>query len=196
MPIKDTAPSNRVRIVAGRWRSRWLEFPDAPGLRPTPERVRETLFNWLQGELLDARVLDVFAGSGALSFEALSRGAGWVRAFENNPQVVKSLRHSAQQLHAQNFELIAQDALECLARKNTGAPFEVVFLDPPFAQAHYTSLVDTLQNQGWLAERAWIYTERPQSHPLTELAPMWTRYREKKAGQVIYSLWHKDNGCI
>jgi 16S rRNA (guanine966-N2)-methyltransferase len=192
---KPTKGANQLRIVAGKWRSRVVHFPDAPGLRPTPERVRETLFNWLQGELMDARVLDVFAGSGALSFEALSRGAGFVRAYEKNTQVAKALRQSAQILQAQNFELVCGDALESIAQGHREAPFEVIFLDPPFSQAEYAQLVSQLEKSGWVAPRAWIYTERPCDFVLETLADGWRLYREKQAGQVIYSLWLKEETC-
>src|SRR6187455_1828353 len=119
---------NRVRIIAGAWRSRLVHFPDAPGLRPTPDRVRETLFNWL-GQRLDGVVaLDLFAGSGALGFEALSRGAARVVMVESDRAVLSALRESARALDAKDAEIVAGDALKYLER--TAEKFDVVFIDP------------------------------------------------------------------
>ncbi len=124
------AKSNRVRIVGGAWRSRLLTFPDVVGLRPTPDRVRETVFNWL-GQIMDGkRCLDLFSGSGAMGFEALSRGARQVVMVERDRKVAQALKENASILKAENCELIVADALEYIARETQH--FDVIFVDPPY----------------------------------------------------------------
>ncbi|MFN3398310.1 MAG: 16S rRNA (guanine(966)-N(2))-methyltransferase RsmD, partial [Sulfurimicrobium sp.] len=124
------AKSNRVRIIGGVWRSRLLAFPDVPGLRPTPDRVRETLFNWL-GQTMEGKIcLDLFSGSGALGFEALSRGARRVVMVERDAKVAQALRTNAANLGAENCELVTVDALKLLERETRR--FDVIFVDPPY----------------------------------------------------------------
>ncbi|TPW17985.1 MAG: methyltransferase, partial [Halothiobacillaceae bacterium] len=120
---------NSLRIIGGTWRSRRLEFPTVEQLRPTPDRVRETLFNWLQHRIGGARCLDLFAGSGALGFEALSRGANEVVFVEIDPAAVQALRANAQRLQADNAQIIHEEALRYLAKP--ADPFDIIFLDPP-----------------------------------------------------------------
>ena len=124
--------SNRVRIIGGLWRSRILRFPDVDGLRPTPDRVRETVFNWLGQDLSGRHCLDLFAGSGALGFEALSRGAASVTMVERNPGAFRALRENAALLDAAHLNLVCGDAIEFLRR--TADMFDVMFLDPPFGE--------------------------------------------------------------
>ncbi len=124
--------SNRVRIIGGFWRSRILRFPDVGGLRPTPDRVRETVFNWLGQDLTGRRCLDLFAGSGALGFEALSRGAASVTMVERDSRAFRALRENAALLGAQHLNPVCGDAIEFLRR--TSDRFDVVFLDPPFGE--------------------------------------------------------------
>src|SRR5687768_9098514 len=124
--------TNRVRIIGGQWRSRLIEFPDAAGLRPTPDRVRETLFNWLGQDLTGLRCLDLFAGAGALGFEALSRNASHVTMVEKAPVAVHGLQTAAATLQAgERLKIVSGDALEFLRGDNE--TYDIVFLDPPYA---------------------------------------------------------------
>lgn len=178
---------NRVRIIGGDWRSRVLGFGDLPELRPTPDRVRETLFNWLQFNIVGAHCLDLFAGSGALGFEALSRGAGSVVALETHPTAIAALRDNARALGASAFTLVTQDAMLWLAQPAT-QQFDLVFLDPPFAAGLHARCCALLQTQGWLKAGARVYLEAAQSLAALELPQGWTLARHKRAGDVYYGL--------
>ena len=177
---------NRVRIIAGRWRGRKLAFPDRPGLRPTPDRVRETLFNWLQPVVAGARCLDLFAGSGALGWEALSRGAAEVVMVESDGRVVRSLQESARLLEAEGVTFRQGSALDYLG--GSGEPFDIVFLDPPFRQGLLADTIHRLESGGWLAPRAWIYMESETTLQELPLPAGWKMSRSKSAGQVSYNL--------
>ncbi len=182
---------NRVRIIAGRWRGRKLTFPDRPGLRPTPDRVRETLFNWLQPTVAGARCLDLFAGSGALGWEALSRGAAELVMVESDGCVVHSLRESARLLEAEGVTIHQGNAFDYLA--GSGEPFDIVFLDPPFRQGLLQECIHQLESCGWLAPRAWIYIEAESG--LLEELPLpagWSIVRSRSAGQVSYNLAERN----
>ena len=180
---------NQVRIIGGQWRGRKLNFPDVPGLRPTPDRVRETLFNWLAPVIAGSRCLDLFAGSGALGFEAASRGAAEVVLVEREPRIVKSLREQAQRLGAGNIEIFQADARQYLSA--TPRPYDVLLLDPPFGQGLLTSSLVAL-DQGWLAPGAWVYLEAERelsADRLSELLPRGLELvRSKVAGHVGYHL--------
>lgn len=184
------AATGQLRIIGGRWRSRRLQFPDAPGLRPTPDRVRETLFNWLAAQVPAARVLDPFAGSGALLLEALSRGAGHALALELSPQVAAALRSNLSLLQAEDAEVRQVDALQHLATA-CAEPFDLVFLDPPFHRDLLQPACQLLEQRGWLASDAWIYTESEQPPSSLGLPGHWHLHREKQAGQVHYALWQR-----
>jgi 16S rRNA (guanine966-N2)-methyltransferase len=175
------APRGRVRIVGGRWRSRLLEVPARPGLRPTPDRVRETLFNWLGQRLDGCACLDLFAGSGALGFEAASRGAARVVLVESDRVVLEALRASRDRLEAREVEIVAGDALEYLARR--GERFDVVFLDPPFRQNALPALLAKLPPR--LKPGARVYLEGPE--PVAAAAP-WRELKRARAGQVSVQL--------
>lgn len=149
-------PPGQVRIIAGSLRGSKLPVADAPGLRPTSDRARETLFNWLQGEIAGRQVIDVFAGSGALGFEAASRGAAAVLLLERDPVLAASLRASAQRLHAEAVTVACSDALAWLAGTPDGR-FELAFLDPPFQSGLHAAAVAALLP--WLAPQAWVYIE-------------------------------------
>jgi 16S rRNA (guanine966-N2)-methyltransferase len=177
---------NQVRIIAGQWRGRRLEFPDLPELRPTPDRVRETLFNWLAPVLPGARCLDLFAGSGALGIEALSRGAAKVVFVERQPLAVRALRDNLARLNAETARVEAVDALAWL--RQPGTPFEIVFLDPPFGQGLLEPVCAMLEQNGWLAAPAWIYLEAAMDQPTLSLPAHWIIHREKIAGAVSYRL--------
>lgn len=181
---KSTAP-NRLRIVGGRWRGMRIDFPAVEAIRPSPDRVRETLFNWLQPHISGARCLDLFAGSGALGIEALSRGASAVTFVDREPQVSRHLTQTLQRLGATGATVRAEEAARFLER--TPEPFDVVFLDPPFASTLLQAVFAKLP-RGWLAPEAHIYVECPADTPLPPLAPGWSVYRSKQAGQVGYHL--------
>jgi len=176
---------NRLRIIGGQWRGRKVSFPDVEGLRPSPDRVRETLFNWLAPVIEGARCLDLFSGSGALGLEALSRGAASAVLVERDARVVASLREQITLLGADGARLMQADALQFL--NGTPEPFDVVFLDPPYRRGLLAPCCARLA-EGWLAPGARIYVEAE-----TELEPLplpanWELLRSKRAGQVGYHL--------
>ena len=180
-----------VRIVGGAWRGTRLPVSDAPGLRPTSDRVRETLFNWLQFRLPGARVLDLFAGSGALGLEALSRGAREALLVERDPRLAQVLRASVARLAAgDRAQVVQADALAWLRAPLHGR-FDVVFLDPPFAAGAWEAAFALLPP--WLAEDAWLYVEAP-----LDAAPAipegWAMHREGRTREVRYALLRRAPG--
>lgn len=175
-------PRNRVRIIGGHWRSRQIEFPDAPDLRPTADRVRETLFNWLGQSLHGKRCLDLFAGSGALGFEALSRGADRVVMVENRRTVHAALELNATQLDARNLTLVYADARQYV--RNCKETFDVVFLDPPFHTDFLEAILDFLPDI--LADDAVVYLE--SGRDLADVARNWTILKCNRAGIVKFGL--------
>lgn len=177
-----------IRIIGGRWRGRKLAVPHAEGLRPTTDRVRETVFNWLQFELHDARVLDLFAGTGALAFEALSRGAAHALMVEQHAPAVRCLSENIKTLAAAG-QVLQADALKVLLTPPE-APFNVVFIDPPFRQQLLPQVISALQQPGWLADNAWIYVET-ETELNAQWPANWQLHREKQAGQVSYRLFQK-----
>ncbi|MDY1047629.1 16S rRNA (guanine(966)-N(2))-methyltransferase RsmD [Pseudomonas coleopterorum] len=189
-PKQPHGGQGHLRIIGGQWRSRKLGFPEAPGLRPTPDRVRETLFNWLAAHIEGAKVLDAFTGSGALYLEALSRGASMALALDANATAISSLRHNLDLLGCATGQLLQSDALKYLETQTPSA-FDLVFLDPPFHQNLLPATCTLLEEKGWLAERAWIYTESETPPSALQMPTTWRLHREKKAGQVYYSLWQR-----
>ncbi len=187
---RSGGPTNRLRIIAGQWRGRRLSFPDLPGLRPTPDRVRETLFNWLAPVLPGARCLDLFAGSGALGIEALSRGAAEVVFVERHPLVIRALRDNLERLQARDARVVAARALDWL--RQPGQPFEIAFLDPPFGEGWLEPACVALEQGGWLAETAWIYLEGEAEGRRPVLPASWAIHREKTAGAVAYRLLRRQ----
>lgn len=182
--------SGQLRIIAGQWRSRRFVFPEGPGLRPTPDRVRETLFNWLAPHVEGARVLDCFAGSGAMLLESLSRGAASALGLDLNPQSVAALRGHLATLQCPVGQVQQVDALRYLEAQ-PATPFDLVFLDPPFHQNLLAPACTLLEERGWLAPRAWIYCESEAAPSTLGLPANWRLHREKQAGQVYYSLWQR-----
>lgn len=170
-----------MRIIGGAWRSRLLAFPPLPGLRPTSDRVRETLFNWLGQDLTGRACLDLFAGSGALGFEALSRGAKRVVMVEQDRRAVESLRANAARLGAGNLEVVAADALQFL--RSDRREYEVIFLDPPYGLDVLPSVLAGLRKH--LAGEGFAYVE---SGEVVKLPPGWEAFREGRAGAVHYYL--------
>lgn len=163
-----------------------IDFPPIEAIRPTPDRVRETLFNWLQQHILGATCLDLFAGSGALGIEALSRGASYVTFVDREPRIAKHLMATLARLQAANAEVVASDALLYL-KGPPPRPFDTVFLDPPFA-SDVLPAVFTLLARGWLAPAAHIYVECSARTALPALPPGWSLHRSKRAGEVGYHL--------
>jgi 16S rRNA (guanine966-N2)-methyltransferase len=179
-------PPRKVRVIAGRFRGSKLDVPDLPGLRPTPDRVRETLFNWLAPRIAGARCLDLFAGSGALGIEALSRGAACAVLVERDPGLVKALRATIARLGADGAEVLEGDALAVLA--GPARPFDIVFLDPPFDAGLWSTVAARLAAGAWLAPGALVHVEWPVGQePL--LPPDWRIHREGRAGAVNHALY-------
>jgi 16S rRNA (guanine966-N2)-methyltransferase len=177
----------KVRIIAGDWRGRTLPVPDRPGLRPTGARIRETLFNWLAWSLPGAHVLDPFAGTGILAFEALSRGAASATLIETDDRLVRALRDTARLLDA-HASIINADAAAWLARGPDGDPFDIVFLDPPFDDGDIAGLCTLLHRHGWLREGAAVYLEQPHDRDVEPGAPFRLE-KEKQAGQVRFAIY-------
>ncbi|EKO3404603.1 16S rRNA (guanine(966)-N(2))-methyltransferase RsmD [Vibrio fluvialis] len=190
-PSQKRAPSGQVRIISGLWRGRKLPVHDAEGLRPTTDRVKETLFNWLAQDIPHAKCLDLFAGSGGLGFESASRQADKVTMLEMNPQAFAQLKTNIAALKASNIEAVNTDTLAYL--KQPGQAYDVVFIDPPFRQGLLQETVQLLEQNGWLAANAMIYIESEKELPLTELPESWQLYREKLAGQVCYRLFERKS---
>ena len=186
----QSARASSIRIIGGEWRSRKLTVPDAPGLRPTPDRVRETLFNWLAPTIQGARVLDAFTGSGALFLEALSRGASTGVAIDANTNAVNNLRRNLAVLQCDDAEVLRVDSLQYLSSK-TEQGFDIVLLDPPFHQDLLLSACQLLEDNNWLNKGAWIYTESEQAPSSLGVPSTWRLHREKHTGQVHYALWQK-----
>ena len=177
---------NRLRIIGGQWRRRLLDFAPVPGLRPTPDRVRETLFNWLQPGMPGARCLDLFAGSGALGWEAASRGASRVVLVDSDRQVTRHLAQVRGQLGAQQVEIIEAPAAVFL--RGQPQAFDVVFADPPFDSALLAEVLPMLRVSGWLAPQARVYAEFDARCGLPALDPAWEVLRQGRAGHVGYAL--------
>lgn len=178
----------QVRIIGGDWRGRKLPVPNAEGLRPTSDRVRETLFNWLQFDLPGSRCLDAFSGSGALAVESLSRGASQVMLLEKEPRVAKQLREMMTELDAARAEVVNADALVYL-NQPANRSFDLVYLDPPFTQGLLEPVCQLLEEHGWLAKGAKIYLEIEKQAPAQQLPEHWQLLKDKQAGEVRYSLY-------
>jgi 16S rRNA (guanine966-N2)-methyltransferase len=179
------ANAQRVRIIGGRHRGRLVRFPAAPGLRPTPDRVRETLFNWLGQELGGWRTLDLYAGSGVLSLEAVSRGAALAVAVDRNPALIRALEATALAFGVQEIEVHAARATEFLAHETR--TFDVVFLDPPFDTDPWLSLLPACAPR--LAQAGFIYAEASREIAAPEGLRVW---RHAKAGAVHYHLLQRE----
>ncbi len=184
--------ANQVRIIGGRHRGRRLRFVPAPGLRPTPDRVRETLFNWLRAELTGARCLDLFAGSGALGLEAVSRGAAYLCAVERNRKVAQCLRDNIALLREQPRAEVRQSDVVRYLRDPPTAPFDIVFVDPPFAATILPQVCALLDSAGWLTSSAVVYLEQDAHRPLPDLPVAWRLDREAKAGQSAQRLLRRN----
>ncbi|HDL5816959.1 16S rRNA (guanine(966)-N(2))-methyltransferase RsmD [Mannheimia haemolytica] len=177
-----------VRVIAGLWRGRKLPVLNAEGLRPTTDRVKETLFNWLMHDIAHSRCLDCFAGSGSLGIEALSRQAQAVVFLEKFANAANQLKKNLQALKSEQGSVIHTDTLAYLAQKNNGEPFNIVFIDPPFHQGFVPQVLNLLAENNWLAPNAILYVETEKNHPPLELPQGWQILKEKAAGMVVSSL--------
>jgi 16S rRNA (guanine966-N2)-methyltransferase len=176
-----------LRIIGGTWRGRRLRFPASAAIRPTPDRVRETLFNWLGTRTPGARVLDLFAGSGALGLEALSRGASHVTFVEQDEAAVRELRARLAEWQAGDASVERADALRYLTGE--ARPFDLVFLDPPFGSELLSEAARRLEERGWLRSGAFIYVECAARAGLPPLPAPWRLLKAKQAGEVGYHLF-------
>jgi 16S rRNA (guanine966-N2)-methyltransferase len=190
---ESNAPGGRnsVRIIGGGWRGRRVSFPDIPGLRPTPDRVRETLFNWLQNVIAGTRCLDLFAGSGALGLEALSRGAKDVVFVEQAVAASRTLQVQLARLGGERSgRVVEMGAVRFLrsAAEKYGGPFDIVFLDPPFGRNALAEYVPMLDEGEWLTPGALVYLENEKAEGVPGLPVRWELLKSKSAGEVGYHL--------
>jgi 16S rRNA (guanine966-N2)-methyltransferase len=181
-----------VRIIAGRWRGRKLAVSEVLGLRPTPDRVRETVFNWLQNSISDSCCLDLFSGSGVLGFEAASRGAKQVEMVELNGKAAMQLQNNCQLLDAANCHIIHDTAQQFLA--NNSMQYDIVFIDPPYQADLWAEIAQLLVDTDCLVENAYIYIECPSKTDLPVLPKHWNLKKDKKAGDVRYCLFINEVG--
>jgi 16S rRNA (guanine966-N2)-methyltransferase len=194
-PKKAVLKPSQIRVIGGKWRSRKLSFPPIQGLRPTPDRVRETVFNWLQNTLVGADCLDLFAGSGALGIEALSRGANNCTFIDLAAKSCQSLRQNLTLLECKDAEVIQADAIAWI-KQNTHnklgitKAFDIIFLDPPFNQNLCQSACQTLIDKNLVGVNSYVYIETELQ---LKLSLNWTLYREKTSGQVRYRLYKVAN---
>lgn len=187
MRSKQTRPGS-LRIIAGHLRGSRLAVPAMDGLRPTPDRVRETLFNWLAPHIAGARCLDLFAGTGALGVEALSRGAAQCCFVERDRALAQALRENLARLRVDNAQVVEADALAWLARP--GAAFDIVFIDPPFAQGLWNAALAQLEAGAWLRDGAFVHVEAPLDAALS-VPRNWSVHREGHAGNERYALYRR-----
>lgn len=181
-------PLGEVRVIGGLWRGRKLPVLNAEGLRPTTDRIKETLFNWLMNDIAGSRCLDCFAGSGSLGIEALSRQAQAVVFLEKFAEAAKLLTKNLQTVKTEKGQVVQTDSLQYLAQKNPHAPFDIIFIDPPFQQNLVAPVLTHLAQNGWLADNALIYVETEKTHPPLTLPEHWHILKEKTAGQVTSRL--------
>ena len=187
-PAIPTA-AHKIRIIGGKHRGRRIMIPDRDGLRPSPDRVRETLFNWLQWEIAGAHVLDAFAGSGALGLEALSRGAASVLFADNDTDGVARLRALLAEWHEAHARVQAGDVF---LLSPSAARYDLIFLDPPFAAGLHAQAVAHFVNERWLKEQGKVYLEMPFPHEDLHVPPGWVWHRQGRAGRVFFGLLRRD----
>lgn len=179
-----------LRIIGGQWRGRKVGFPPVAAIRPTPDRVRETLFNWLQPVVPGSRCLDLYAGSGALGLEALSRGAAQAVFVEADPVAVHYLTETLRVLECDRGQVLHSDANRYLAGEVD--PFDIIFLDPPYAERLLSGTCRRIEERGWLKPGGYVYLEDAAASGPPELPPGWTLHRSKRAGEVGYHLARRE----
>ncbi len=188
--LTKKSSSGSIRIISGLWRGRKLPVYEAEGLRPTTDRIKETVFNWLAQDIPHAKCLDVFAGSGGLGFEAASRQATNVVMLELNKDAHKQLLSNISTLKTESIQAININAIDYLSKPSNA--FDIVFIDPPFRQGLLDKVIHLLEENGWLKENAMIYIETEKELVLKEIPEHWSLYREKTAGQVSFRLYERN----
>lgn len=189
-PTNSAKGLNQLRIIGGSWRGRKLGFPDVDGLRPTGDRIRETLFNWLAPDIQGARCLDLFAGSGALGLEALSRGAGESVLIEKHPLAAQSLIKNLALLNVQDARVINTDALTYLANTELQTAFDVIFIDPPFQLNLWQKTIDLLAQSTLPKEGCAIYVESGIKDDF-QVPANWNLHRDKTTANLRYRLFYR-----
>lgn len=190
--VKTFDYPQRLRIIGGQYRGRKFQIPSAPGLRPTPDRVRETLFNWLASVVEGARCLEPFAGSGFLGFEALSRGATEILFIEKELISVREIQKHLAELKANATTQVIHNKAEEYLTQTPATPFDIAFLDPPFRHNLIYPVSHILENYGWLTPEAYIYIEAEDDSIIDQLPSTWQVIKAKQAGQVYYFLTHRQ----
>lgn len=187
----------QLRIIAGQWRGRKLSFPEVDGLRPTGDRLRETLFNWLQQDLHQAHCLDLFAGSGSLGLEALSRGASHCTFIDASKLVCQSLTENLTRLDCRSGQVVQQDAVfwlqqsaSTLAQESERKPYDLIFCDPPFALDLWDEVIHAVNAHPLIAANARVYVETPKNQTV-QIPDNWHLHRSKDAGQVSVCLYNR-----
>lgn len=191
---KKSAPQGIVRIIGGQWRSRKLHFTEQDGLRPTPDRIRETLFNWISPYLPGSHCLDLYCGSAALGFECLSRGAAQAQFIDNNPNVKRDWEANRQALMAENARFYLSDVQQWLAQ-NTHQHYDIVFIDPPYANKGLNTAFTALCTSSILAPEGLIYFEHPRNEAV-ETPASWALFREKLAGNNRYCIYQNKESAL
>ena len=181
-----------IRVISGQFRGRKLPVKDVQGLRPTTDRIKETVFNWLMQDTREAKVLDCFAGSGGLGFEALSRFASTALFIELDPSAAKQLAQNIATLKLQNAQVRHTNSLSFLEQKNSNTPFDLVFVDPPFRKNLAQTSCNLLEINNWLSEEALIYVEVESDLNTFKPPSNWLLIKEKKAGQVFCRLYQRQ----
>ena len=185
----------KLRIIGGEWRGRKLEFANLPGLRPTPDRIRETLFNWLAPHLAGARCLDLYCGSGALGFECLSRGATVATMVDEATVVEQCIARNRVLLECDTLQFERADALAWVRETKFAAPYDIVFVDPPYQQVLLEPTLAALQCSEAIRQGSWVYTEAPRQTAIP--APeQWILHRDKQAGNNRYCLFYVQRHAI
>ena len=184
--------SNQVRIIGGNFRGQKITFSNNQGLRPTGSRIKETLFNWLALSILDSNCLDLFAGSGSLGIESISRGAKSVTMIEKSRSAFAAIKNSCSRLGIKDVSLVETDSMGWLTHKNNLKSFDVVFLDPPFDSDLISSCCELLEKNLFLAKSAYIYIETTRNHPIINVPDNWKLLRGKNTGQVAYKLYLRN----
>ena len=182
---------NFVRIISGKYKSRKIIFPDRPGIRPTGNRIRESLFNWIQADIVNSRCLDLFSGSGALGIEALSRGAKMTTFIESDFETANYLENNLQTLNAANGMVVRANAISWLESQKNIEPFEFVFLDPPFKKNLLLDSISLLESNYMITDNGKIYIETEVENNLRQLPPNWRLRQKKQAGRVSYCLYNR-----
>ncbi len=179
-------------MIGGKLKRSKLFFPSISGLRPTPDRIRETLFNWLQADVYNSRCLDLFAGSGALGLESVSRGAAFVVMVEKDPAAANCIAENLKRLNIVNAEVYKQDARDFLQSSKQDSGFDIVFLDPPYESELLVDCMALLEQKNWLNPKAKMYIEAPSDRDIC-LPSNWALYKHNKSGQVGYHLAIRKN---